>query len=418
MNDQEMEHFAQRGSAVSNNRGGSALQHVNGGAWTFSTPQMVLLSAVVVWTGAMMALSVARDQRHDYVAYLEQWALVLSGQDPWMTSNTYGPLHNVIGLTSDVHPLVPKLLIGMALSLVNYLLVSELLRVSPPRLSIVAYLLFLPLNFLVISVVFSFGLNDGLVASLVGLAILLRLRRWLVVCGVVLGIAVLLKYYPALLIPFFFLDDRRFSLRGLVASALTVVTGLLVAAALWGTGFASALTTGAVRGPKLLSVLSALERSGLSSSFSGVFEILVRINALAVLLAVTLTLIAVYLTRLTWIEGSALVALIYLLIYKVGHQQFYLTWIMILIGLLIVNTRRSAWMAYSAIPAVVLLSAFQFGYEILTDEYRQIGGVVRDNVGFAAFLIGWLTVASMLVAAQIGDKKEREAQETECGIVV
>jgi len=306
----------------------------------------------------------------------------------------------------------------MALSLVNYLLVSELLRVSPPRLSIVAYLLFLPLNFLVISVVFSFGLNDGLVASLVGLAILLRLRRWLVVCGVVLGIAVLLKYYPALLIPFFFLDDRRFSLRGLVASALTVVTGLLVAAALWGTGFASALTTGAVRGPKLLSVLSALERSGLSSSFSGVFEILVRINALAVLLAVTLTLIAVYLTRLTWIEGSALVALIYLLIYKVGHQQFYLTWIMILIGLLIVNTRRSAWMAYSAIPAVVLLSAFQFGYEILTDEYRQIGGVVRDNVGFAAFLIGWLTVASMLVAAQIGDKKEREAQETECGIVV
>ena len=394
------------------------LQCPDSGLWTFSTRQMVLLSAIVVWSGAMLALSVARDQRHDYVAYLEQWSLVLGGQDPWMTSNTYGPLHNVIGLTIVLHPLVPKLLIGMALTLVNFLLVSELLRSAPPVTSIAAYALFLPLNFLVVSVVFSFGLNDGLVASLVGLAILARLRKWFFACGVLLGLAVLLKYYPALLIPFFCLDRRRFSVRTLTASAITVATGFFFATALWGTGFVSALTTGAAREPKLLSVLAALEHTGFSVAYAEVFQILVRVNALMVVAAVVLTFISVYALRLRWIEGAALASLIYLLVYKVGHQQFYLTWIVLLIGLLIVNTRRSAWMAYSAIPAVVLLSVFQFGYEILTDEYREVGGIVRDNVGFAAFLIGWLTVAGMLVIAQVIDKTGKMAPNAVCDATV
>ena len=58
-----------------------------------------------------------------------------------------------------------------------------------------------------------FGLNDGFVAALVIGAVLARRDGRIVLAGVLLGLATLDKYYPALLIPFFALDDAHASTR-------------------------------------------------------------------------------------------------------------------------------------------------------------------------------------------------------------
>jgi hypothetical protein len=103
--------------------------------------------------------------------------------------------------------------------------------------------------------------------------------------------------------------------------------------------------------------------------------------------------------ELTWIEGAALAGLTYPLIYKVGHPQFYIASMFLLVGLLILGTPRARRLAYCFVPFVLFLSAFQFGYEVLTGGYSEIGGSVRRSVGFISFALGITTIAVALGTA-------------------
>lgn len=347
----------------------------------------------------MTAFAVLRGIRHDHANYLKQWILVREGVDPWEGDNTYGPLHNLLAFITIPTEIGPKVFMTVAFVVVNFLMVMLLLSIGPSTLSLVSYAIFVPLNFLVISIVFSYGLNDALAAALIGLAVMARFRRLMIACGIFLGLAVLLKYYPALLIPFFCLNEKLFDWRLFLSSANTVTIGFLTAWFAWGTGFLAALSTGVSRDPKLLSILSALERNDTLGSDSTFLHVLIQANSLTVLGACLVAFLFAYRTRLSWVEGAAVASLGYLLIYKVGHQQFYIPWMLLLVGLLILGTSRSKVIAYVCLPYVIFLAAFQFGYEIVTDGYNSIGGFVRDYVGFVSFTLGSLTFILMLYAA-------------------
>jgi fumarate reductase subunit D len=146
----------------------------------------LMLGLIIAWSTLALAMSVLRGARHDYVAYLRQWLLVAKGEDPWGEGNTYGPLHVALAYLAELGPLIPKLFMVVAFLATNFLLAAALLKSRPQTSSLVAYLIFVPLNFLVISIVISFGLNDALAAALVGLAVLARFRGRLVVAGVLL----------------------------------------------------------------------------------------------------------------------------------------------------------------------------------------------------------------------------------------
>jgi len=360
-----------------------------------------LLPAMFVWSCAMLVVAALRGARHDYLhSYLQQWALVRGGQNPWAGDNTYGPLHNALAYLTAPTPLGPKYAMAAAFLLVNLLLVDALLRTRPGIDPLLAYAAIIPLNFLVIQVVASFGLNDTLVAAFVGGAVLARLRGRLWLVGVLLGLGILLKYYPAMLLLFFCLDERRFEVKPLVSSAATVALGLLVAVSIWGTDLVASLTEGVTRVPKLLSVLSAIQHHPELGGQSAVVYRLVQTNAVFVLLGCAVVFLLAWLMRLSWIEAATLGGLAYLMIYKVGHQQFYLPWLMLLVGLLILGTPRSKWLAYCCIPLVLFLSLFAFGYEVLTDGYRLIGGAIRANVGFFAFSLEVATILVFLATAK------------------
>src|SRR5438874_4621681 len=129
---------------------------------------------------------------------------------------------------------------------VNFLLFRRLLRGSPANATLVAYVLFIPANALVIGIVMWFANNDALVAALVGLALLARFQKKFVLVGVCLGLAILLKLYPAALVPFFCLDRRRFNLRPLAAAACTAVAGFGLGLAIWVGGYARPSRVGSI----------------------------------------------------------------------------------------------------------------------------------------------------------------------------
>lgn len=358
-----------------------------------------VLALVVTWSSLMTSWAVFKGIQHDYEDYLGQWALVREGADPWGGNNAYGPIHNLLAFLAVPTALGPKVFMTAAFVMVNFLMVMLLLATGPSALSLLLYAMFVPLNFLVIGIVFSYGLNDALTAALIGLAVMARFRRLFMACGMLLGLAVLLKYHPALLIPFFCLNGRLFNWRILGASVVTIVIGFLAAWVTWGSGFVTALSTGVSRDPKLLSIFSALERNETLGSESVLLRALIQANVIAVLGACLVVFFIAYRLRLSWIEGATIASLGYLLIYKVGHQQFYIPWILLLVGLLILGTSRSKVIAFICLPYVVFLAAFQFGYDIVTDGYNSIGGLVRDYVGFASFALGSLTIIFMLYTA-------------------
>ena len=89
------------------------------------------------------------------------------------------------------------------LLLANGLLVLALLRERPAQEWRSTYLLTFGANLLVLASTFWLGLNDGFVAALLIGAVLARRDNRVITTGILLGLATLDKYYPALLIPFF-----------------------------------------------------------------------------------------------------------------------------------------------------------------------------------------------------------------------
>jgi hypothetical protein len=356
----------------------------------------ILCLALVIWSAGMIWLSVKSGVRHDYRNYLLQWNLVLSGENPWSIgyANAYGPLHNLLAYASTLGPLGPKLIIVTALIAANALLVAELLRTSRIDSDYVVYLLAVPTNVLIISMAFAYGLNDALVAAFIACAIVARCRGQMVLTGGILGLAILLKYYPIFLVPLFALRNGRFCWRLIAGATAMTIMGLTATMLAWGDTFLAAFSSGVERPPKLLSILSALEGHPLLIGSSDVVAFLVRANSMFVIAAAMLIVFVAWNLRLHWLESSVLGLLAVLLTYKVGNQQFFIPWLFLVAALPLAQTDSARRLAWFCVPFVLFLSAFQWGYEYASDYYRNVHGEIRRNVGFVAFPLGMAIIAA------------------------
>jgi hypothetical protein len=348
--------------------------------------------AVAIWSLAMIWVAATTGAQHDYNSYLAQWNLVLSGADPWATDNAYGPLHNVLAYLLRFGSLAPKMLIVTSLLVANGLLLWELYRCDVHR-PYGLYLLAVPTNFLVVSMAFTYGLNDAFVAALVIFALIARNRGGLSVAGCFLGLAVLLKFYPIILVPMFALDTGRIRSRLILAAATVILAGMTLSALVWGESIFRPVVMAAERGPKILSILSALSSFPFLVGGQDVLDFLLRANLIFVAVIGLLSILIVLKTKMHWLEASVLGLLSVLLTYKVGHQQFYLPWLFLVAALPLAGTRSAGRLAWLCAPQVLFLSAFQWGYAYGTDGYNKVLGIVRQDVGFFAFVLGFATIA-------------------------
>lgn len=360
----------------------------------------LMWSIVAIWSCAMIWLAIKSGFQHDYVAYLQQWRLVLSQADPWATDNAYGPLHNLLAYLLPIGELAPKLAIVAVLLAANAALVSTL-HASVAGRWLTVYLLAVPANCLVISMAFAYGLNDALVAAFVVAATVARHRERLIIAGAFLGLAVVLKFYPIVLVPLFAMDSGRIRPRLILAAGVVVLIGMGTAALVWGEAVFRPILFAADREPKILSILSALSFHPHLVGGQGVLDLLVRTNMVFVCAAGLLSVVVAWSTRLHWLEASVLGLLAVLVTYKVGHQQFYLPWLFLVAAVPLAGTGSARRLAWVCIPMVLFLSIFQWGYAYGSDGYRQILGGVRQNVGFFAFALAVVTFAVYAAPARL-----------------
>lgn len=363
--------------------------------WT-SNKESLLFTLLVLWSGLMTFLIPVSGEIHDYEAYVSMWTNIIAGGDPWQTEgipvNAYGPLHNVFSLVAVQQSVLPKLIFGLSFLAINSVLFLNIVRTRPPAKVLVVYAVLIPINYLVIGVVFVFGNNDALVAALIGFAIIARLRGHLVSAGILIGSAILLKYYPALLLPFLALDVRRIKWPIIITAGVTTLVGLMLTYITWGPSFASAFLFGAGRGASVLSVIAHLDFLGAPDSF--ILPAL-RFNSLIVLFAVGSIFLLAWWRKFGWLESMSLAMLTMVVTYKVGHQQFLLPWIVILVALLWLRSKPQWGLVLVSLPLVFALSIYQAVFE----QYWRAGvfweesaSVVREQMGIPFFSLGLATI--------------------------
>ncbi|MEO6015300.1 MAG: glycosyltransferase family 87 protein [Devosia sp.] len=327
--------------------------------------------------------------RHDYFDYLQQWQLVRDGADPWGSNNAYGPLHNLFAFLVPIRDLAPKLVTAASLLLVNGMLLITLLATRPVTEWRATYLIAFGANLLVLVTAFWFGLNDAFVAALVLGAVLARRDGAMILAGVLLGLATLDKYYPALLIPFFAIDARVLQPRLLLAALGTIALGLIAATIVWGSAWFEAVAFGVSRDATILSIFRPIAVLGRQLGIADITDQLVRFNGPLVLLVWIGSIVAVWLRRDNWLIGACWGFFAVLLTYKVGHQQFWTTWLALVAALPLLNATDADRLAKLSWPYALFLSLFSLGFVVLQPQYYQgQWRWVNDVAGVPSFVLG------------------------------
>lgn len=357
----------------------------------------------------MIWLCLKTGSQHDYKAYITQWQLLLNGEQPWSTNNSYGPLHTILGYLLPLGPLAPKVLIVGLLLISNYFLVKELLKTRGLHSIQLVYLLCIPTNVLFIGIGVIYGLNDGLVAALMVFAVLSKRKGFTFFTGLLIALASLLKFYPILMLPFFALNNRRFDKKLFISSSLTFITGFLAAILMWGTGPLTPILFNASRDPTLLSILLALKTT---FGDHGLITFLINTNSFFVLVGVLITFIYTWKNKYSWLEGVVIAYLVMLTIYKVGNQQYYIPFVFLVACLPLLDTRSADRMAKVLMAVVIFLSIYHYGYQFGSDHYRMEFGWVRNYGGFASFVINLAALVAVIGSKYLDRRKQGKHSES------
>jgi Glycosyltransferase family 87 len=205
-------------------------------------------SVLIAFSAAFLGLTAASWTRLDYSGYLYEWLLILDGGDPWYRTpypgppfNTYGPLFNAMAPLVWFNPLVNKLL--FAFSYLIYLM--WLIKDFAPRQGFVALSwpwlgLWLLNPFPWVEIAY-FGYFDVLVGIACVAAVHSLIDRKEGASGTYLGLGILLKYMPIVILPFLGFSEGRLHARLLSFCVGLVIFGLVVSVLIWGTSTFSPL---------------------------------------------------------------------------------------------------------------------------------------------------------------------------------
>ena len=192
------------------------------------------VAAAIVLMAVALPVAIATGARYDYPYYESHWTLILSGADPWTTHNSYGPVYNLLAGAFAFHPLLPKVIFVLGwLSCCSYLL-RKLANSGVGISGLAVWSTALPLNPLFWIFVVVYGVFDAIVGSFCILAFALLQMRRSTAAGVMLGLAVLLKFYPIVMAPFIAIHGRRFDVRFATGLVVTLATGFTLSVLTWG----------------------------------------------------------------------------------------------------------------------------------------------------------------------------------------
>jgi hypothetical protein len=334
-----------------------------------------------------------RGSVHDYVAYEIQWNLILIGRSSEAQDNVYGPLHYIFAYLWSIHDLGPKFLWFLLLTVALYPLFRKAKELTEFRKKAV-FLVLVPFNFLTLSISSSLGLNDTLVAALVLIGITQFYKDRFVFSGFLLGLSVLVKFYPIILIFFLGVKNRKIQIRFLSAALCTILVGFISGFILWQDSVFRLFDFGTNRSPKYFNILGSFFYIN-DRSYPRYLEALLNLNLLLVIL-VSCSLFVLFLVKqLNSLSMGFITLFVFLILYKGSAEQYFLPWLLIWGFMTLSQCKVHQKVAKATTPFVIFLSGFALGYELF-GGYFQRGQYMREYTGIFTLLLGFVLSIQML----------------------
>ena len=355
--------------------------------WLRITISLSLLVAIV------FTVAIVSGSRHDYTLYENHWFSILSGENPWgeafdQTSNAYGPLYNPLSALYGFHPLAPKLFFCFVWLAASTFLVNAY-RQQHTKDYVGQFLLicFLYLNPFFWLTTVEYGLMEVLPAACCLGALVFRQNRKLFLCGFVLALGALLKYYPIVLLPFLMLDGRHLRIKPALSCIATIAIGLYLSILIWGMSTLNPVFFAGDRTSKILSIFRFL-RGRLSPL--KLFTNNPNLDAYSVYVMaffVFIVLILAWFYRLEVSLASVVCMQTTLAFYKVGHLQlytvlFFLVPFWYLVSKLSDHQKNKILIALGSL--LMWITAMTIAYNI-SGRLSVVWGILRESSGLLTF---------------------------------
>ena len=331
---------------------------------------------------------------HDYVTYTLNWDHILSGEDPWLGAqpdqsipqNVYGPIYVLFAYPYSVYNKLPRIMWTLFLYGLSYWLITQIFNSSriDESYKIILSLVLLLSPFLWITTVY-FAQFDIVVAVLSLAAIEAKRRGRNVLSGILISMAVSLKYYPIVIVPFLFISKKKVDVKFITLFILFTAIIFVTSYGIWKDSLFIPIKLAASRPSKLLSIFRFLR---------GEYSFLKLCNGInnADIFSLPLLIISggivfiIYLIKdMDFITGSVLAVTVTLLFYKVGHQNYHVVLYIYLIYWIIFTDFSKRVSATAIIIYILFINLFQIGYM----KFLWMGkwSFVRDICGLPAFFI-------------------------------
>jgi len=369
----------------------------------WANPVLILLSF------AFLALTVQRGGIQDYYFYLQMWREVWLGHDPWFFAygvfgkypmNAYGPLFNVFAIPAFVNPLLPKLLFAGAYLVFAVWLIKDRGKDWPQAGLVWPLLLvwfWMPYCWVELA---DFGHFDVLVGLLCAATVEARVRQRDVISGVCLGLGVLLKFMPIVLLPFLILDRKRPRYRLLSAAAVTIALGLGASVLLWGPSTFRPLIFAAERSSHHLSIYRFLKGRYSPLRWLDFHEDPDQAAPAFMLIALLWAWLLVRRRMIEPTPAAVLTVLVTLMFYQVGFAQYHMV-LFVLASYWMMSARGAI---RETIPLWVALGCY-FGWLSIFDVILSTTNIdsmgMQEWIGLPTFLLGCFLLVSIVRSPSI-----------------
>ncbi|MGC8642408.1 MAG: glycosyltransferase family 87 protein [Isosphaeraceae bacterium] len=357
---------------------------------------------------AFFALAVLAGGIQDYFLYLAMWRGVWTGHDPWALTfgafgdyplNAYGPLFNVLAVPAWINLLFPKLLFALAhLGFAIWLIKEEgadRRRSLPGNLLLVLWL-FNPYLWIEIP---CFGHFDILVGICCVVAVAARRRGRDERSAIAVGLGVLIKFMPIVLLPFLILDGKRYRFRLLAVALGVIAAGFLISVLIWGTSTFRPLTFAARRTTQHLSIFRFLNGTNSPLSWIGLHEDTSILAGPLLLLALLRAWNWSRKNQIDPLVSSVLAILIMITLYPVGFPQYQI----------VLFVLATFWLTREgqpkrARPLVYAAMGCHFGWMaafVVTESVVNIDTLgMQEWIGLPTFILECLLGAAIVHSAQ------------------
>jgi hypothetical protein len=351
----------------------------------------VTLLLVLFCTGFMSWAVVTGAHGHSYSDYLAEWHEVLRGADPGgvrpgLPFNAYGPAFNLLAGLVWIAPAAAKWLIAASYCGFVVWCLARLWTDCGNRSFPWPLVLLCVVNPWPWIAVAHFGFFDGLVGLACVVGVHARLRGREAAAGLCIGLGVLLKLVPIVLLPFLAVGRNRLHLRFAAVCLAGILCGFLASYLAWGPSTFAPLSFAGAREPTL-SIYPLLARAAGPGALAWVGP-----TALVVFGA---TLFAWHLAvRLEPAPAALLAMLGTLLLYQVGYNNYQMIVLMLAAYWIAVD-----WWRLRSERLLLAGLALYFGCLTLTDLLFPLVRRASSPSAAAAFLEGMYLVKFVLGCA-------------------